>query len=257
MLAPASPEANLHRVTTSEVEQPTATPSHDMKPVKTGTTDIQVAPPVTTITAPLAAPPVVQKITTITISTKEQLFPTTTTTSSKSHSTPAAIAATSTSSKPQSTPTNTDSIPTSSTTSQSDIDAYLTGHNTVRAQHGAEPLTWSDNLAEKAQQWSNGCVFQHSGGVLGAFGENLAAGTGSGYTIASGIKSWTDEASTYSFGVPSHFTQVVWKGTTQVGCAFTMCSGIFDASFGLARYIVCEYSPQGNIIGEFAANVQV
>ena len=52
--------------------------------------------------------------------------------------------------------------------------------------------------------------------------------------------------------VPSHFTQVVWKASTQVGCAEAQCSGIFAASFGLAKYFVCEYSPQGNVIGEFA-----
>lgn len=46
--------------------------------------------------------------------------------------------------------------------------------------------------------------------------------------------------------------QVVWKASTQVGCAETACSGIFAASFGLAKYFVCEYSPQGNVIGEFA-----
>lgn len=33
--------------------------------------------------------------------------------------------------------------------------------------------------------------------------------------------------------VPSHFTQVVWKGTTQVGCAVQVCSGIFPASYGV------------------------
>ncbi|TCD63996.1 hypothetical protein EIP91_004698 [Steccherinum ochraceum] len=139
-------------------------------------------------------------------------------------------------------------------TSDSDISAYLSAHNTVRAQHGAAALTWSDNLASKAQQWANGCVFQHSGGTLGPFGENLAAGTGTSYGIAAAIKSWTDEVSEYDPNnpVPSHFTQVVWKGSTQVGCAVQSCDGIFAASFGKAKYFVCEYSPQGNIIGAFA-----
>ncbi|KAI0307851.1 CAP domain-containing protein [Multifurca ochricompacta] len=138
--------------------------------------------------------------------------------------------------------------------SSADIDAYLSAHNSVRAQHGAAPLTWSDELSAKAQQWADGCVFKHSGGSLGPFGENLAAGTGSGYTIASAVNSWTDEVSQYDPNnpVPSHFTQVVWKATTQVGCAVQDCSGIFDPSFGLAHYHVCEYSPQGNVIGEFA-----
>ncbi|KAF7791926.1 hypothetical protein EIP86_002952 [Pleurotus ostreatoroseus] len=141
-----------------------------------------------------------------------------------------------------------------SSTSSSDIQQYLTAHNTVRAQHGASALTWSDELASKAQQWANGCKFQHSGGSLGPFGENLAAGTGSSYDIAAAVKSWTDEVSEYDPNnpVPSHFTQVVWKASTQVGCAEAQCSGIFAASFGLAKYFVCEYSPQGNVIGEFA-----
>lgn len=32
---------------------------------------------------------------------------------------------------------------------------------------------------------------------------------------------------------PSHFTQVVWKSSTQVGCAVQSCNGIFDPSFGV------------------------
>jgi len=131
-------------------------------------------------------------------------------------------------------------------------------HNTIRAKHGATPLTWSNEAAGKAQQWANNCQFHHSGGSLGPFGENLAAGTGSGYGIQQGVEDWTNEVSSYDPNnpQPSHFTQVVWKGTTQVGCAQQSCNGIFDASFGPANYIVCEYSPQGNIIGEFPQNVQ-
>ena len=103
-------------------------------------------------------------------------------------------------------------------TSSSDISAYLSAHNNVRSQHRVSPLTWSNDLATKAQSWANGCVFQHSGGKLGPYGgesrivmpcngpcrsrravlaENLAAGTGSSYGIAAAIKSWTDEVCTY------------------------------------------------------------
>ena len=53
---------------------------------------------------------------------------------------------------------------------QSNIMQMLTLHNNLRATHGANPLSWDNNLASKAQQWANGCVFQHSGGSLGPFG---------------------------------------------------------------------------------------
>jgi pathogenesis-related protein 1 len=52
-------------------------------------------------------------------------------------------------------------------TSQSDIDTYLSTHNTFRAQHGANNLIWSANAANTAQNWANGCKFQHSGGSYG------------------------------------------------------------------------------------------
>jgi uncharacterized protein YkwD len=71
------------------------------------------------------------------------------------------------------------------------------------------------------------------------------------------VGAWNAEVSSYnpSNPVPSHFTQVVWKATTQVGCAVNTCNGIF-AGFGAAQYYVCEYSVQGNVIGEFGTNVQ-
>ena len=43
----------------------------------------------------------------------------------------------------------------------------------------------------------------------------------------------------------------MWKGTTQVGCAVATCNNIFPAKYGPAKYYVCEYYPQGNIIGQF------
>jgi pathogenesis-related protein 1 len=89
------------------------------------------------------------------------------------------------------------SVPThdlsSRAVSAADQKAYLDGHNTVRAQHGAAALVWNQTLSDKGASWASKCVFQHSGGTLGPFGENLAAGTGE--TAAQAVKSWTDEES--------------------------------------------------------------
>ncbi|KAG9087399.1 kinesin motor protein cin8 [Ceratobasidium sp. 370] len=152
-------------------------------------------------------------------------------------------------------PAKADPVPSSSSP---DIAAYLDPHNAARAAHGAAPLTWSDELAAAAQRWANGCVFEHSGGKLGPYGENLAAGSGD-YSPQSGVKAWVDEAPEYSSSspVPSHFTQVVWKATSQVGCAVASCNlANFDKQFWPVKFHVCEYSSAGNVIGQFAQNVQ-
>ncbi|KLO10487.1 PR-1-like protein [Schizopora paradoxa] len=141
---------------------------------------------------------------------------------------------------------------------QANITQMLTLHNNLRAAHSAKALAWNTTLASKAQQWASGCKFQHSAGTLGPYGENLAAGTGN-YNVSKAFSGWANEASSYNPSNPqaSHFTQVVWKNTTQLGCYAATCApgSIFPANYGNTLYYVCEYYPQGNIIGQFGSNV--
>jgi uncharacterized protein YkwD len=167
-------------------------------------------------------------------------------------------------SAPESAPPPTQDSPTndasSSDSSSSGLESdMLSDHNSFRAQHGASSMTWNNEMAGKAQQWANGCVFKHSGGTLGPFGENLAAGTGSSYSADTGFGQWTAEQSQYDPNnpVPSHFTQVVWKASVQLGCAVSECNDLLGAGTGVAKYLVCEYFPQGNVIGNFTQNVQL
>lgn len=142
----------------------------------------------------------------------------------------------------------------------------MTGHNNYRTQYGAPALTWSDSLASTALTWVTGCVFKHSGGQYGGMSsdglslatkvltfklaENLAAGTGN-YTITDAINDWMSEASSYDPNNPvaSHFTQVVWKSTTQVGCATYTCpaGSIFDASYGV-RTVSLTFVRRSNLL---------
>lgn len=66
-------------------------------------------------------------------------------------------------------------------------------------------------------------------------------GTISAYSFPDMIKSWTDERANKfgNYGMTGHYDQVVWGGTTTVGCAI--------ASSQAYDYLVCRYWPQGNI----------
>ncbi|KAF8185477.1 PR-1-like protein, partial [Mycena galopus ATCC 62051] len=135
-----------------------------------------------------------------------------------------------------------------------DVQAYLDAHNSVRELHGAVDLIWNNTLAAAAQQWANGCVAVHSNGQLGPYGENLAAGAPvSSLPIPAAVQLWANEASQYDPNNPvaSHWTQMVWKATTQLGCAVQTCLGIFPPGDPPAAFYVCEYFPQGNVIGAF------
>jgi uncharacterized protein YkwD len=129
--------------------------------------------------------------------------------------------------------------------------AVLNSTNTYRSQHNASDVTWNDTLADFASDYleEGDCEFEHSGGP---YGENLAMGYGN---ATASVEAWGNERDEYDFDdgefstETGHFTQLVWKNTTDVGCGRRLCgtSGWF---------LVCEYWPPGNVIGEFVDQVQ-
>ena len=50
-------------------------------------------------------------------------------------------------------------------------------------------------------------------------------------------------------GDTGHFTQLVWKSTTKLGCASS------QASESGNWYVVCNYEKPGNMLGDFENNV--
>lgn len=129
-----------------------------------------------------------------------------------------------------------------------------TRHNQYRARHGVPGLKWSDAVADSAAAWSKRCVFEHES--QSKYGENLYAVWGATNTtqaLAGAVDSWYSEAKAYNYAKPGfsektgHFTQVVWKGSTRVGCSARRC--------GPMTIVVCRYDPPGNVLGQFAANV--
>jgi len=140
------------------------------------------------------------------------------------------------------------------------IDAFLDAHNTIRSLHNATALTWSVDLAKKAESWADRCEFKHSDGVLSdtPYGENIVAGTGN-FQITAAVATFVQDQDQYDPANPSylHFTQVVWKSTTELGCAVAQCPGLFDNTIGIPSLYVCLYNPAGNVIGHAPENVQI
>jgi uncharacterized protein YkwD len=117
----------------------------------------------------------------------------------------------------------------------------LAAHNFYRKQHNASDLIWNTTSATFANKYVSGCNFKHSGGPTG---ENLVASlTNATYSV----DLWGQERKSYNFKSggfseeTGHFTQLVWKDTTSIGCAVRNCKGKLDF------YVVCEYYPQGNV----------
>jgi uncharacterized protein YkwD len=145
--------------------------------------------------------------------------------------------------------------------------AALARHNTLRAKHGAKALVADEALRKQAQKWAERLASANSGlkhSNVEGMGENLYYFSSTAPTpIAAAelgtqsVDAWYGEIKDYTFGedIPSnfgkvgHFTQVVWKGTRKLGC------GAAASADGQAYFVVCNYSPQGNVLGEYAQNV--
>ncbi|GAA5959928.1 hypothetical protein JCM10213_000181, partial [Rhodosporidiobolus nylandii] len=69
-----------------------------------------------------------------------------------------------------------------------------------------------------------------------------------------GVESWNNEEKDYTYSPPTgfsnvtgHFTQVIWKETTQLGCSMKAVEGVMGTAGELDAYLVCEYSRAGNV----------
>jgi glioma pathogenesis-related protein 2 len=145
----------------------------------------------------------------------------------------------------------------------------LSQHNVYRAAHRTPALKVDEDLNYTAQLYANYLAakgkFEHSGAP--GIGENLfvyhttAAGVNEGNLAKHVVKSWYDEVSLYNYETPNfssqtgHFTQVVWKDSTNVGCGISRGVSNIKGTQYNSFYVVCHYNPAGNVLKNFIANV--
>ena len=136
-------------------------------------------------------------------------------------------------------------------------ERLLIAHNQERDRVNVPRLAWSAKLAEQAQAWADTLArsnrFEHAQDRSGA-GENLWMGSARRYSAEQMIDGFVEEvryfhtgqfpdvSSTGSWHDVGHYTQLIWRGTQQVGCAVGQ---------GRANDIlVCRYWPAGNVMGD-------
>ncbi|CAF5148077.1 unnamed protein product, partial [Rotaria sp. Silwood1] len=146
---------------------------------------------------------------------------------------------------------STQTITTTSTPTTFQQQALLQ-HNYYRQLHCTDALVLNSTINAIAQTYANylaaNNLFQHSG--TSGLGENLWAIWSSGairsVNGSSPTNSWYNEINSYNFGSPGfssstgHFTQVIWKGSKQLGI------GIAFTSDNRTAYVVANYYPPGN-----------
>ncbi|KAJ1287631.1 hypothetical protein BS78_02G025300 [Paspalum vaginatum] len=137
---------------------------------------------------------------------------------------------------------------------------YVNLHNAARAEVGVGAVSWDDTVAAYAESYAaqrqGDCAGMHSGGGPNHYGENLYWGpAGKDWSASDAVDLWVAEKQYYDHDTntctaPSgplgcgHYTQVVWRDTTAIGCARVVC----DNNAGV--FIICNYNPAGNVNGE-------
>ncbi|KAL1544338.1 basic form of pathogenesis-related protein 1-like [Salvia divinorum] len=127
---------------------------------------------------------------------------------------------------------------------------FLEAHNRARAEVGVAPLAWNETVAGYALRYAykryGDCEMEHS---MGPYGENLAEGWGR-LSAVDAVGMWVNEKSCYDHSSNScvggeclHYTQVVWRDSTHLGCARRQCRNGW-------LFVICSYDPPGNYVGQ-------
>ena len=131
-------------------------------------------------------------------------------------------------------------------------------HNQLRSFAGVQPIIWDRQLAAAADAYAAELArtgrWGHSPNASRpGQGENLWMGTRGAFSVDQMVGAWASEAQIFRRGAfptvsrtgnwkdVAHYTQMIWPRSTRVGCAVRSSSR--------HDYLVCRYSPAGNVMG--------
>lgn len=146
----------------------------------------------------------------------------------------------------------------------------IKAHNLFRSREPATNMLkvkWNDEMASVAQAWADKCLWEH--GMLydcagNRIGQNLfVEASAGGYptmNLTYSIEAWNNERNDFNWDTQKctpgklcgHWTQLAGAKSNEVGCAYNLCPTMTVAGsvWKNALYIVCDYTPPGNVIGE-------
>lgn len=140
----------------------------------------------------------------------------------------------------------------------------LAAHNAARSAVGVPPLRWNAGLAEAARAWAEELAkrgkLQHSDRMTRkGISESLWLGSTRQASPEAMVGGFVSESRYFRPGAfphvsrtgnwldVSHYTQIIWPDTREVGCATATTSG--------KTVLVCRYFPKGNQDGVFVGPV--
>ncbi|KAI8842627.1 CAP domain-containing protein [Chytriomyces cf. hyalinus JEL632] len=141
--------------------------------------------------------------------------------------------------------------------SATDDQAMLAAHNAFRASNGIGPLQYDSAIALHSVSWakvlaSQGCNLVH--GDHDGLGQNLYMSSGTSTprnSMQEMFDAWSSEDISPG-GALNHATQALWPKTTKVGCAIAWGT---SRNGWQCEVLVCNYSPPGNYVGKYWADV--
>lgn len=148
-------------------------------------------------------------------------------------------------------------------------EEFLAAHNRYRAEvtqpagyvgvwSPIPPLSWSTELEAEAQAWANTLRDQSACKSVDHDPQIDALDQGEsifrrmvGLTPTGVVDEFANEKPKYTYSAPytfssdtAHYTQIIWRKTTELGCAVAQCQQ------ELTSVWVCRYKPAGNVTGE-------